>query len=104
MKVLAKWTVEDYHRMIDAGILSDRSLELLEGEIVTMSPESPLDSDTTETLAGYLRKKLTEKAKVREAHPITLLESEPEPDLAIVKQKRYIAKRGIVLTLSKSKT
>ncbi len=25
----AKWTLDDYHRMIDAGILDDRSVELL---------------------------------------------------------------------------
>jgi hypothetical protein len=29
MTALAKWTVEDYHRMIDAGILSDRQVELI---------------------------------------------------------------------------
>lgn len=89
MEALAKWTVQDYHRMIEAGILSDRHVELLEGEIIKVSPESPLHSDTTQALADYLRKQLNEKAKVREAHPITLGDSEPEPDLAIVKEKRY---------------
>ncbi|MEL0588137.1 MAG: hypothetical protein U1V55_24180 [Planktothrix rubescens PR222] len=42
MKTLAKWSVEDYHQMIDAGILCDRQVELLTGEIVEMSPESPI--------------------------------------------------------------
>jgi Uma2 family endonuclease len=42
IKTLAKWTIEDYHRMIQAGILCDRQVELLAGEIVEMTPESPL--------------------------------------------------------------
>lgn len=37
--IVAKWTIDEYHRMIDAGILSDRKVELLKGEIVEMSPE-----------------------------------------------------------------
>ena len=37
--IAAKWTTEDYHRMIAAGILCDRKVELLKGEIVEMSPE-----------------------------------------------------------------
>jgi hypothetical protein len=33
MKTLAKWSVGDYHRMIEAGILRDRLVELLAGEV-----------------------------------------------------------------------
>ena len=42
MKTLAKWSVEDYHQIINTGILCDRQVELLTGEIVEMSPESPI--------------------------------------------------------------
>lgn len=38
MITLAKWSIQDYHQMIDAGILSDRHVELLEGEIIEISP------------------------------------------------------------------
>ncbi len=31
---LAKWSLKDYHRLIDAGILKDRSVELLMGNII----------------------------------------------------------------------
>ena len=41
MKTLAKWSIDDYHRMVEAGILLGRQVELLEGEIVEMSPETP---------------------------------------------------------------
>ncbi len=85
MKTLAKWSVEDYHRMIEAGILSDRRVELVEGEIIEMSPEGPLHVFVNDKTAEYLRQRLKGLAKVREAHPITLANSEPEPDIAIVR-------------------
>lgn len=42
MKTLAKWSVDDYHRMIETEILRDRRVELLAGEIVETSPENPI--------------------------------------------------------------
>ncbi len=36
---LAKWKLKDYHRMVEMGLLDDRPVELLNGEIVEMSPE-----------------------------------------------------------------
>lgn len=39
MKTLAKWSVDDYHRMVEAGILRGRHVELLAGEIVEMIPK-----------------------------------------------------------------
>ena len=84
MKTLYKWTVKDYHQIIESGVLSGKSVELLEGEIVTMSPEKPIHSSRIDTVADYLRDVLRGKAKVREAHPVTLDNSEPEPDIAIV--------------------
>lgn len=85
MKTLYKWTVEDYHQIINSGVLEGKSVELLEGEIIAMSPEKPIHSSQIDTIADYLRKVLQGAAKVREAHPITLDNSEPEPDIAIVK-------------------
>ncbi len=54
MKTLLKWSVEDYHNMIDAGILCDRNVELLAGEIIKMSPESPSDYYTVKQGTKYL--------------------------------------------------
>lgn len=85
MKTLYKWSVEDYHRIIEAGVVDGKSVELLSGEIVTMSPEKPIHSSRIDSVADYLRNVLQGKAKVREAHPITLDNSEPEPDIAIVR-------------------
>jgi Uma2 family endonuclease len=85
MKTLYKWSVEDYHQIIESGILERKSVELLEGEIIAVSPEKPIHSSRIDTVANYLRDVLQKKAKVREAHPITLDNSEPEPDIALVR-------------------
>jgi Uma2 family endonuclease len=35
----AKWTLDDYHRLIEVGLLESRHVELLNGEIIEMPPE-----------------------------------------------------------------
>lgn len=83
MQTQVKWTVEDYHRMIEAGILRDRNVELLSGEIHQMAPEGPSHTYYGGSLADRFRDQLAGRALVREARPITLADSEPEPDVAI---------------------
>jgi Uma2 family endonuclease len=62
MKTLAKWSIDEYHRMIEAGILGDRvvtpleyrNVELLEGKIVEMSPETPIHYNTAKRVVKNL--------------------------------------------------
>ncbi len=83
--IAAKWTIDDYHQMIAAGILCDRQVELLKGEIVEMSPEGEPHAYCSHEAGKYLTVLLGERVDVRQAKPITLPnDSEPEPDLAIV--------------------
>jgi len=83
--IAAKWTIDEYHRMIAAEILRDRRVELLKGEIVEMSPEAEPHAYCSHEAGEYLAKLLGERAKIRQAKPITLPNnSEPEPDIAIV--------------------
>ncbi|MDJ0634106.1 MAG: Uma2 family endonuclease [Xenococcaceae cyanobacterium MO_188.B29] len=82
---LAKWSIVDYHKMIEAGILRDRNIQLIDGELVEMSPEGVIHAAYGGSVADYLRQVLVGKAWIREAHPIILANSEPEPDIAIVK-------------------
>ncbi len=83
-----KWTLDDYHRMIDAGILDGRPVELLNGEIIEMSPEGEPHASASAEAGEYLIRLLGDRAQVRPAKPITLptASSEPEPDLAIVER------------------
>ena len=85
-----KWTIEQWHRLLETGVLAGQNVELLEGEIVEMSPEGVLHSFCNQTLADYLRNLLEDKAIVNERYPITLDNSEPQPDLAIIQLPRDI--------------
>lgn len=83
----AKWTIHDYHRMIAAGILDNRRVELLKGEIVEKPPEGEAHAYFSSEAGEYLMRLLGDRAMVRPAKPITLAnDSEPEPDLAIVQR------------------
>jgi Uma2 family endonuclease len=88
-----QWTTDRYHQAIENGIFSDETVELLRGEIiVTLLEREPHAYYSTE-VADYLRNLLGNKAKIRDAKPITLPNnSEPEPDIAIVKPlgKEYL--------------
>jgi Uma2 family endonuclease len=81
----AKWTLTDYHQMIEAGILQDRRVELLRGEIVEMAPEGKPHAYCSDEAGEYLARLLGDRAKVRQAKPITLPNA-LEPDLAIVQR------------------
>ncbi|ACK71810.1 protein of unknown function DUF820 [Gloeothece citriformis PCC 7424] len=82
----AKFSLEEYHQMIQAGILALRRVELVDGFIVEMPPEGTEHSYYGQTLADRFRLLLANQALVRENKPITLsTNSEPEPDIAIVK-------------------
>lgn len=84
--VTAKWSLEEYHRMVESGVLDGRRVELIHGEIIEMPPEGAEHSSYCCETVKYLRALLGARAEVREAHPITLPDnSEPEPDVAIVR-------------------
>jgi Uma2 family endonuclease len=84
--VNAKWSIQDYHQMLETGLLDERKVELIRGEIIEMSPEGAPHSFYCSEIGEYLRRILGDRAKIREAHPITLPDnSEPEPDIAIVR-------------------
>ena len=80
-----KWSIDKWHELVDSGVLEGQKVELLEADIVEMSPEGVEHSFTNESIVIYLRNKLSRLAHVRESHPITLDNSEPEPDIAIVR-------------------
>lgn len=80
-----KWSIDKWHELVNSGVLEGQKVELLEGNIVEMSPEGVEHSFTNESIVIYLRNKLSGLAHVRESHPITLDNSEPEPDIAIVR-------------------
>jgi Uma2 family endonuclease len=68
------WTVDEYHRMIETEILTtDDRVELLEGQILEMSPQQPPHDATTQRAFNYLNRLrlLTGQAFLRMQLPLT---------------------------------
>ncbi|MER3399777.1 MAG: Uma2 family endonuclease [Thermoflexus sp.] len=83
------FTVEDYHRMREAGILSeDDRVELIEGEILEMSPIGSRHAGTVARLVRIFSQRLGERAVVWPQNPIRLgVYSEPQPDVALLRPR-----------------
>ena len=87
-------SVEEFHRMIDAGELpKDYRVELLEGRLVPKMTHSPLHDNTVDTVNQVLSKLLPPGWRMRVQSAITTGTSEPEPDLTIAKGDRQTFKR-----------
>lgn len=84
-----RFTVEEYHRMAQAGILSDDDrVELIQGEIVEMTPIGPRHAACVDRLTDRLTATLRARARVRIQGPIRLdPRSEPQPDLVLLRPR-----------------
>ena len=82
-----RFTVDEFYRMVDAGIfMEDDPVELIEGEIIEMSPEGSPHAACITDQAEILQERLRGRAIIRVQHPIHLGDnSEPEPDIAVVR-------------------
>lgn len=79
-------SVQQYHAMIQAGILTeDDPVELLEGWLVLKMPKSPSHRMVTRLLGKALERLLPADWYVDTQEPITLIDSEPEPDVVVVR-------------------
>jgi len=81
-------TRRDYYRLGEAGILgkTDR-VELLEGQLVDMSPIGPRHAIVTENLTELLVTGFAGRAGSRCQLPVVLNDgSEPQPDFALVRR------------------
>lgn len=84
-----QFTVADYHRMGAAGILGENDrVELIEGEIVAMSPIGSPHGGRVNRLNRILIAAVGDRAVVSPQNPLILGEhSEPEPDLALLRPR-----------------
>jgi Uma2 family endonuclease len=82
-----RFTVKDYHRMAEADIFEpDDRVELVDGEVVTMSAIGTRHAACVTRLSHLLWARIGDRAIVSVQCPIQLGEfSEPQPDLAIVR-------------------
>jgi len=79
-------TVEQYHQMIRSGILSDDdAIELLSGWLIPKMPKNPQHRAATKLTRNALEAIAPDGWYVDSQEPITLDDSELEPDIAIVR-------------------
>jgi Uma2 family endonuclease len=87
-----RFTVEEYHRMGEAGILrNDERVELIEGEIVQMNPIGGRHIRCVNELNWLLGQQLRDRGfRVSVQNPIRLNGGlEPQPDLAVIRAGDY---------------
>lgn len=88
-----RFSVEEYHQMVRSGILrEDDRVELLEGEIIELTPIGPRHALCVARLNRHLTVSLSNRAIVWVQGPIHLSpDSEPQPDLALARppETRY---------------
>jgi len=81
-----RWTRTDYYHMAEAGVFRhDKHLELIQGEIITMTPQRSRDAAVISIVEIELRRAFGDSHLIRVQMPLALdNDSEPESDLAVV--------------------
>lgn len=82
-----KLTVEQYHRMGEAGILhEDDRVELIDGELIRMAPIGSLHGGLVSRLNRLLVERSAGRAVVSPQNPVILSDvTEPQPDLSVLR-------------------
>src|SRR5204863_6593776 len=82
-----RFSVAEYHRLTELGILTeDDNLELIEGYLVLKMSRNPPHDGTLHRALKRLTTVLPVGWDIRVQSAVTLIDSEPEPDLAIVRE------------------
>src|SRR5215510_12858496 len=84
-----RFTADEYQRMGQVGILSeDDRVELIDGEVLAMSPIGPRHSATVDRVNHTFSSLLGGRAIVRVQGPVRLdLYTEPEPDVLLLRTR-----------------
>lgn len=82
-----RFTVDEFHRMSETGVLGeDDRVELLDGEIVDMTPIGSRHAGCVKSLNALLTSSLGRRAIVAVQDPVVLgPRSEPQPDLLVLR-------------------
>lgn len=90
-----QFSVDEYHRMIEAGILVDgEPIELLEGWMVKKRSHGAPHDSSMDAFEGLLPALVPPDWFVRCQRAVTLSDSEPEPDYAVVRGPRTRYRTG----------
>ena len=80
-------TVDDYHRMIETGIIHEgEHIELISGQVLNMAAKGTRHTLCTRRLFKQLLNLIGDRSDVQSQDPITLPNnSEPEPDVVVAR-------------------
>lgn len=79
------FSVEEYLGLVDRGLLDpDDRVELLEGVVTSMSPQSPRHASAIRRAVRELQRAFHNRALVTDQSPYLAASSVPEPDVAVV--------------------
>jgi Uma2 family endonuclease len=89
-------TVAEYHRMGEVGILTrDDRVELIEGELIAMSPIGSEHSGTVNAMTYRLVQAVGDRGVVAVQNPVQLDDlSEPQPDFSVLKPREDFYRRA----------
>jgi len=90
-----RFSVAEYHKLIDIGLLTENdNLELIEGYLVLKMSRNPPHDTCIHLALRMLLRCLPPDWSLRIQSAITLSDSEPEPDLAVVRgvERTYAAR------------
>ena len=94
---LCSLSVDEYDRMIAAGALArGKRLELIEGELLPMSPIGPLHETAVDLLAEWSFEQVRGhdiRVRIQQSIGVTGHQSAPEPDIAWVRKSLYRSRR-----------
>lgn len=106
-----RFSVAEYHKLLDIGLLTENdNLELIEGYLVLKMSRNPPHDRCIHLALRMLLRCLPPDWSVRIQSAITLGDSEPEPDLAVVRgeERTYAARHpssvdvGVVIEVADS--
>ncbi len=81
-----QWTRAEYYRLDELGWFRNERVELVDGEILVMSPQSPEHYLALERICRCLEKVFGEKYWIRSQGPVTQGDyNEPELDVCVVR-------------------
>ena len=93
-----RFTLDEYHRMGEAGILgADDRVELIEGEIVEMTPIGRDHASVVARIQHFFSTRLGDRAIVWTQNPLLLTAqvSEPQPDVILLSPRSDFYRSGL---------
>ena len=85
-----RFSVDEYHKMAEAGILhEDDRIELIEGKIVEMTPVGSRHVACVNRLNQLFSLSLGERVVISVQNPLRIADSEPEPDIVLLEPREH---------------